>query len=217
MALWHPHAKRVTFRSTGPYTGGAAKCVWHTTEGSSAAGALGAYRASGAFPHFTADIKAGVLYQHLPLNEYATALKHPAGVGETNRDNCIQVEIVGFAAESGRWTAEQYRFLAALARWIERNHGVARRAVDFKTTHRMLWKVWHGYCGHVGHRHAPGNDHTDPGANFRQDLLLAGDDLAPARARLKRVRAALAARGGRPAPGLTALANRLKLWIRRNR
>lgn len=151
---------------TSSMTGGGHKIVWHTTEGSTVAGAFGAYKASGAYPHFTLG-EDGIAYQHLPLSQYATALQH-IGPYETNRANAIQVEIVGFASESGGWSDGRYAEIAALARHIEDEFNVKRKAgVSFDHPSRLSGSAFVNYEGHCGHVHVPNNSHYDPGPGFR--------------------------------------------------
>lgn len=154
----------------GAFTGGEPKLLHHSTEGSSYAGARAAYAARGNGPHFTDTFENGVyqVRQHLPLNVAATALAHPAGTGQTNRDNVIQVEHVGFAAAAQDWPAGYLAGIASLSRAIEAAVGVPRRRLlPFMPpgqAPRAKWDVWHGEGGHYGHCHVPANDHTDPGA-----------------------------------------------------
>lgn len=170
MAEWFPGAIRQPLGDSGPYTGGAAKLLWHTTEGDSYPGPS-IY--NGTNPHFTCDFKRRRVYQHVPLSRASKALAHPAGTGETNHDNVVQVELVGRAASSGTWTKDDYAYIATLARWIERNHGVYRMGIaSFSNPKRLSWSNWHLSSGHCGHVHAPSNDHTDPGTGFRIDLIL---------------------------------------------
>lgn len=170
MADWYPAAIRQPLGDSGPYTGGAAKLLWHTTEGDTYPGP---FIYNGTNPHFTCDFKRRRVYQHVPISRASKALLHPAGTGETNHDNVVQVELVGRAAQSGTWTKEDYAFIATLARWIEVNHGVQRKAiVSFAKPVRLSWSNWHLSSGHCGHVHAPFNDHTDPGTGFRIDLVL---------------------------------------------
>lgn len=158
--------KQVPFAGTGSMTGGGHKVVWHTTEGSSAAGALGAYRASGAYPHFTLD-ENGVALQHLPLNQYATALQH-IGPYETNRANAIQVEIVGFASQSGSWSDARYAQIKALGEYIHNKAKVPQDAkVSFSNPSRLSGAQFVAYAGHCGHVHVPNNSHYDPGTGFK--------------------------------------------------
>jgi len=176
--LWHPDATRVPGRDAGPFVKAGAKLLWHTTEGSSAEGAINAYGATGSWPHFTFEPKTGRLFQHLPLNVAGRALEHPAGTVETNRANVIQVELVGRAAETPKWTDAEYARVAMLARWIEYNARVPRRCtVVFNATpqrqaQRLSGADWLAYAGHIGHCHAPSNHHWDPGS-LRIDRVLA--------------------------------------------
>lgn len=171
MADWYPRAIRQQLGDAGGFVGnGAPKLLWHTTEGDSYPG-TGIYH--GTNPHFTCDFKRRKTYQHVPLSRAAKALAHPANRGQTNKDNVIQVELVGRAAGSGHWSAGDYAYIADLARWIERNHGVPRKAsVSFSNPRRLGWTEWHKYAGHIGHVHCPYNDHTDPGKGFRIDLVI---------------------------------------------
>jgi hypothetical protein len=165
---WHPDAKRVVHSDAGgSFLNVPAKLVWHTTEGFG----LPAY--SGSAPHFTLNPRTGELWQHMGIDRVAKALAHPAGTVETNRAHAIQVELIGFARETGSWSDEAYARIAALARWIEHNGGVQRRAgVKFTVpASRLSASAWLAYSGHIGHCHVPANDHWDPG-NFRIDKVI---------------------------------------------
>src|SRR5205085_2494739 len=107
--------------------------------------------------------------QHLPINVAGKALEHPSGTGPTNTDNVIQAEIVAFAwSGAPSWLVSYYWpdwMLAGIAtwmRWVEANHGVARRSsVSWgDTVTRLAWADWHNYSGWLGHRHVPSNSHT---------------------------------------------------------
>lgn len=142
--------------------------VWHTTEGNGIDGAVGAYHANGNCPHFTIEVLKGrrTLYQHLPLDRAASALRHPSGP-ETNRANCIQVEIVGLASQSGDWPMSKYHYLHLLATYVNRHFGVPLSTpVDWTTPPRLSGQAWVNAHGHLGHVHCPNNDHTDPGPRF---------------------------------------------------
>lgn len=178
MNLWHPHADRVELENAGSFAGGGRKTVLHTTEGTSAAGAIAAYRANRSAPHFTLDPfngskKYGALYQHMPLNVAARALAHPSGP-ETNRANAIQVELVGFARDTNDWDEDVYERIRHLTGFIHRQFGVPQRCgVTFKASGavRLSGQAFFDYAGIIGHQHVPGNDHTDPG-DFRVGRLL---------------------------------------------
>jgi hypothetical protein len=167
-SVWHPGAVRNPYTDAGgSFLNVPAKLVWHTTEGFG----LPAY--AGSAPHFTLNPKTGQLWQHMPVDKVAKALAHPAGTVETNRAHAIQVELIGFAKDSQNWSDAEYARIAALARWIEHNAGVARKA-DVKFTvpaSRLSASSWLNYSGHIGHAHVPSNDHWDPG-RFRIDKVI---------------------------------------------
>lgn len=180
MRDFHPRAERVDGRNAGSYTGGAPKLLWHSTEGSTAEGAIAAYRSHGSWPHFTAEFRNGrfKLFQHIPLSKAGRALEHAAGTGETNRNRVIQVEIVGFARDAPRFPDQLYAGLADLARFIEKEFGVrpvARFAFQppDRPGPRLSWGEWNRYSGHLGHQHAPFNHHTDPGKIKIERILTA--------------------------------------------
>jgi hypothetical protein len=180
MRDFHPKAERVMGNDAGSYTGGEPKLLWHTTEGSSADGAIGAYRTNNSWPHFTAEFANGKfkLFQHNPLSRAARSLEHPAGTGETNRNRVIQVEIVGFASKAQSFPDGLYQGLADLARFVEKEFGV-QPVAKFPFTapdaapRRLTFGEWNRYSGHLGHQHAPFNHHTDPGKLKIERILTA--------------------------------------------
>ncbi|HZC99629.1 MAG TPA: hypothetical protein VFA46_05400 [Actinomycetes bacterium] len=188
MALWYPKASRsaVAPVNGGSFVGGAHKGLLHTTEGSTASGAISSYRQSGFWPHFTASYEGGTfrIWQHIPINRAARALANLAGGAQTNRANVIQIELVGFATNP----PSAPRYLAGIAewmRWVEANFAVPRRStVRFKAYPasygrnngvRLSASAWTGYGGWLGHMHAPENLHGDPGAINIQALLAGGE------------------------------------------
>jgi hypothetical protein len=161
------------------YTSGGRKLLWHTTEGYSLP------RYSGSNPHFTLHPATGQLWQHQPITEPSRALVHSPGTPETNRANVVQVELIGFAAQTHDWPDAYYGNIAALARWIEANHGVpSKSTVAFTSTathqaRRMTGAEFIAYSGHCGHEHAPPNNvHWDP-SRFRIGDVLADPTPAP--------------------------------------
>lgn len=162
---WHPGATVVRHSDAGQFTGGGRKLVWHTTEGSS----LPDYQ--GSTPHFTINPKTGALWQHVPIDRAAKTLK----AGGPNFWGTIQVEIVGFARDSHAWSAVEYSRLRELARWIERNGDVPRKCTvtftDAAGVKRLSADAFKAYAGHIGHQHAPGNDHWDPGKLNIKEVL----------------------------------------------
>lgn len=166
-------AEQVEGPDAGPFVQAGAKLVWHTTEGSSVAGAIDAYRANDSFPHFTLDPRSGRLVQHIAMDRSARALEHPAGTVETNRAHAIQVELVGFAVQAPHWDAGDYARIARLAREIEAAAGVPRQAIARfdGSGRRLAADAWLRAAGHCGHCHVPHNNHADPG-RLRIDWVL---------------------------------------------
>lgn len=185
MQNWHPDAIRVVGRHAGTHAADAgAKVCHHTTEGSSAAGAIGAYRSHGGWPHFTLEWTGSRLrvYQHLPLDVAARALVNGPEPGETNRASVIQIEHVGFAASSESWSDERCAAIGAVLRWIEKQTGcpAARMTgTTWGTDHppRLSGSAFHGRRGHCAHQHVPGNQHWDWGQG-RISAVLDVDDTA---------------------------------------
>lgn len=187
MAEWHPDAKRVVFADAGPYVVKLDKptLLWHTTETKG----LPSYQ--GTQPHFTLNPRTNELWQHQSILRAAKALEHPLGTVETNRANCIQVELVCYSDENVAkqvgglavpdLTASDYANIAKLARWIERNAGVPRKcSVKFKhypessglsNGVRLSEAAWLNYEGHLGHQHAPNNHHGDPSSLKIEKIL----------------------------------------------
>lgn len=177
--LWHPSAKRaqIAHLHTGPLILSAPpRLVLHTTEGSTAAGALATFRKTGDIGHFL--ISPTELYQLLPLSEYATALEHPSGTPETNREHAIQIEQVGYARESGEWSKSYYRRIHELAVWIHHQTGIQLDwdGISFREPERMSrtqWAFFNGVCGHV---HVPDQPagHSDPGRGYHVGYVCNG-------------------------------------------
>jgi hypothetical protein len=155
--------------SSGPHLGGPFKIVHHTTEGSTAEGALRAFANRRSDPHFTVD--SSRILQHIDTSEGARALVNEIGGVQTNRDSAIQIELVGFAHLPK--DPQALANVARLCRWIESVHGVARewpaglprQALNGRDPggHNRDAQVWDSRSGHYGHCHVPENTHWDPG------------------------------------------------------
>jgi hypothetical protein len=169
--------ERVLLEDAGPYVTGRPKICWHSTEGSTIEGAIGAYRQKRASPHFTIDPSRKRLVQHISVFRAARALEHRSGTVETNRARTVQVEIVGNATNMSRLARDQLEFIADLARWIERTMKVPSTAtvefVPFPSgfPRRLAGQAWLDYSGHHGHMHVPGQSHEDPGALAIRNIL----------------------------------------------
>lgn len=137
---------------------------WHTTQGTTVDGAVSVYKVLQACPHLTVDPDTHELFQHVPLDSAAYALRNLKGGCETNSTGIIQIEIVGYAADAWAWSAERLQWLGeeVLAPILEACPTIPRGPVYAGA--RMTcneWDVWSG--GLCGHRDVPENDHTDPG------------------------------------------------------
>lgn len=187
----YSEAIQVPGAGCGPFVGGPARGVLHTTEGASAEGAFGAFRANGDWPHFTVTIEGGrfVVYQHLPINVGACSLEHRSGTVETNRQSAIQIEIVGAAASSPAFPQAYLAGLAKLMRWIEASANV--KPISTVAWHpypssggdnngvRLSDAAWAAYNGWCGHMHVPHQEHGDPGAIDIHALLLGATPAPP--------------------------------------
>lgn len=213
-AVWRPISG-----SCGPHLGGPYKIVHHTTEGSTAEGAMQAFLQHRSDPHFTVD--ADHIYQHVDTAEGARALRNEAGGVQTNRDSAVQIELVGFAHLPKEPRALTQ--LARLCRWIETTHGVpsvwpaglprpARNGRD-PGGHVRDPQKWDSQGGHYGHSQVPENTHWDPGYTA-EEVAFIMEARFDARGRLKTpalpaVATKAARRGGagaaraRPAPQST--------------
>lgn len=185
MILWAPMATRLPYPGAGgwldntPFRG-----VIHTTEGGTSTGAFNAYSSTGNVPHFT--VASGGIWQHVALDQSASALAHPAGTVQTNRWRAIQIEVVGFAAQP-MWSDVTIATMRKLMVWLEANCGIKPTAPTFKAypasygTNNGVrfsaaqWQAFNGWCGH---QHVPSNAHGDPGAIPINRLLTRGVDNA---------------------------------------
>jgi len=167
---WWPNAHRDELRNAGAMISGAPKIVLHTTEGGSYAGARNTY--SGTNPHFTVTYERGYFeaYQHTPINLAGMALRTDPSFSP-NRNNAIQIEIVGFAQKVSALPKGYLDGIALLLRWIESQTGSARQAAQFlpypdsygNNPYRMTPSRFSSFSGICGHQHVPFNSHGDPG------------------------------------------------------
>jgi hypothetical protein len=154
----------------GPYSEGPFKIVHHTTQGSTAAGAITTYHQTGNYPHFT--VAEDVVYQHVDTNVAVTALEHNPGTVETNRSHAIQIELVGFAERTK--SRKSLQTMATLCRWLEQQHGIPQvwpsgfpyppvNGREPNVPFNRSEANWRNEGGHYGHCHVPNNHHWDPG------------------------------------------------------
>lgn len=179
LASKNDKGQRMTYKSTGNPKG-----VLHTTESSGWPG----YRGWTVNPHFTIKPKPGKgieARQHVPLNYASFALRNLPGGVETNRDDAVQIELVGTCDKKGPgyyWPGADDVVLLALAKVIfeiSAIRGIPIKAPKFKafpasygkTDVRMSGIEFHVYSGWCGHLHVDENSHGDPG-DFPWDRMI---------------------------------------------
>jgi len=176
-ATWKPITGGV-----GAYSGGPFKIVHHTTEGSTASGAMGAYKANKSDPHFTVD--STTIFQHIDTGVAARSLVNERNKGvETNRDSAIQIEVVASAGKPKNLAT--LKNVAKLCRWIEATHGVPqvwpngfpRTGTSDPEGHNRNASNWDKKGGHYGYSHVPENDHWDPGYTKAELEIIMGGSL----------------------------------------
>lgn len=156
------------------------KAMWHSTQGTSIAGAVQAYAPYP--PHLIADPRAKRKGQHIDLDYAAYALWNE----DVDDSRCVQIEVVGYAEDAKHWPDEYYRWLGEeVARPLHEHFGVPYVAVwkGFKGPEDVdyilasassplrltQWEIDH-FSGHLAHQHSPGDSHWD--APFLMDKLL---------------------------------------------
>ncbi len=114
------------------------------------------------------------VWQHISLRKAGRALKNLSGGVQTNREGCIQIEIVGQAVNPFTDDPVMVEGMAKLMRWIEQETDIPRSSgVTFHAypssygngmKQRLTFDQWRNYAGWLGHQHVPENSHGDPGA-----------------------------------------------------
>jgi hypothetical protein len=86
---------------------------------------------------------------------------------------CVQIEIVGFAAQTPTWAPEKLAFIRDVVRGIEDLVPIPHRpiaasldasGVGATPANRMSVREWNRFSGWCGHQHVPSETHWDPGA-----------------------------------------------------
>jgi hypothetical protein len=137
-------------------------------------------------PHLWYAPRYGWYGQTVPLDRSAFALAHPRGAPETNKAGALQVEVFGYAADTGDWPDDWLDGIAYLIRrCINAGYPVDLSEIAATTgsdgygpggTVRFDWPRWATFPGLCGHANVPGNDHWDPG---RLDLARIAELAAP--------------------------------------
>jgi hypothetical protein len=170
--VWLPDAERMPATKNGPaYLPMPWRGVLHTTEGPTIAGALQTFRDTNFWPTLTIEPNTLRVVQHYSLSRGARALSDHAT--PENAARCVQIEIVGFAAQTPSWAPEQLAFIREVVSSIEDLVPIApttnRRFLDAagvsaNPANRMTVDEWKRFGGWCGHQHVPGESHWDPGA-----------------------------------------------------
>lgn len=169
-AIYYPPADHETqWYGQGNYTmPGITKLLLHTTEGTGWPGYDGGLKA----PTLTLHPGLHKWRQHFPLNGSARALRDPDSTPvRENRDNVVQVEVIGFADKSPYWDDWTLSAIADLWAFLNLEWGtpltVATKWVPptpwGTDDQRMTSAEYDAFEGLCGHEHASGNDHRDPG------------------------------------------------------
>jgi hypothetical protein len=174
------------------------RVVWHSTETNGWPGYGGGASAPTltVFPHKA--LKTLEWRQHFPADMSARALRNLSGGVETNRDECVQVEIIGtcdpdrheespswfYIPDAGDWF---YEGLAHFAAWCYTEWGIRLDAMSLwqsypasyglKNTNRMTNSEWNAFRGHCGHAHVPENTHGDPGRFQARTLMVLAEEI----------------------------------------
>lgn len=150
------------------------KLGWHTTEGTSLAGAEPAFK--NYPPHLGVDPIRGHKRQYVDLLRHAYAF---AG-SESDDEYIIQVEVCGFAGQSHNWSEDILRWLGEnVVKPLRDTVGIPDVVIrhGFKgegsgiilaspySPIRIGAAELRAFSGHLGHQHMPNPDsHWDPGA-----------------------------------------------------
>jgi IPT/TIG domain len=179
--VWLPNVdlSKIAPVDGGMYVNAPPRGVLHTTESADIGPAISTFQATNFWPHLTIDSRTKQVMQHISLDRAARGLEVSAGHVETNRAQCVQIEIVGFAdvtkapGGSWPWTSDMLDFIASIMRHVELLAGVPRASgLTFEAYPasygpsngvRLSETDWMAFSGWCGHEHVPENVHGDPG------------------------------------------------------
>lgn len=177
----YEHIPVVGGTGPGTYVGGTAwKFVLHSTEGpaGSIAGTIALFQAKPTYaPHLMIDpMGTGRRVQHIPLDWSACALKSGRDGWQTNRARAIQMEICGYAADSGGWPDDALWIIADVIADCSKagypinpddtpdDAGLSGTLATESAPQRMTPLAFHLFDGICAHVRVPFNDHWDCGA-----------------------------------------------------
>jgi len=157
----------------GPCSGSLPRVVWHSTENdpskTSAATIANFLDRENFSVHLVWNPVSGAIVQTIPANRYGRGLKGSGFPTNTMGNPCIQIEVVGFAAEP--FTNGPCTGLDRIMDWL-RSFGIPDVFPSGVAGNRdrQTWQK----AGHFTHAVAPDNDHTDPGLIDPKRLFAAG-------------------------------------------
>jgi len=199
-AAWYPPADRSQDRSkfSGIKMPRITKLLLHSTE------SAGWPSYPDFAPQFTFDPWGHKWRQHMPLPLSASTLADSSSTAvRENRDDIVQVEIVGYCDEAqadkhGRFVegmdAEALKQLGAFAAWLHVEWGLpltstvtwksykrgnASGSYGLNNGVRLTGPQFDAYTGLLGHQHAPAQRHGDPGRIDVAAILAAAKGSTP--------------------------------------
>lgn len=186
-------------RFGGVIMGGLDKLMHHSTETSGLPG----YPTFA--PNMTIDPFSRRVWQHMRVDMSASTLRNPESTNVSeNRDRVCQIEWVMYCDDKKKASSHhisklgerEYRFIAKVVAWFHEEWNIPLRSTvkwvaypasyGVRASQRLSSSEYDNYKGHLGHQHASGNDHGDPGNwDFARILryareIIEGDDPAPA-------------------------------------
>jgi hypothetical protein len=183
-ALWRP----VSGFAGGVFTGDSRKLTLHTTETDSIPN--WGWNLPGV-PHFDLDPGRKIAIQRISLDRSAYTLKSPGAPYSPNMNagQNIQVEIVARSHLIPGYSAEWYEWLGEKLLLICEQAGIpvvfpfpftGNDGYGVNGKVRQPWNIYARTSGIMGHSHAPGNDHWDPGNLNINRLNMLEDDMPSA-------------------------------------
>lgn len=156
--------RTVYAQGVGAFQGGGCKLILHTTEGSNVEGSINTLYRNRSWPHFHIDYKTKRKIQYLEVNVAGKALSNNVSDGyPTNKSNCVQVEIEGYAADAAFWSKDTLGWIASCLSEIRLAFEFPLIYLQVEDSRRFSDREFHEFTGILGHKNVPDNDHTDPG------------------------------------------------------
>lgn len=196
---WFPHGSQRFYAAGGnspaKLSASNPKIILHTTEGTGWTD----YAQGAKAPTFTINPWTKAVQQHMPLQYGSRALRGSIAINASG----VQVEIVGCTVKAwaakikrpdlyiGNFGDDEYAYLARVFADVQRLCGIpnvttvawplAAATKGDETYGNTKWRLslsqWNAARGFVGHLHAPGNVHSDPGCLDVPRLIRAIDAL----------------------------------------